>query len=75
MVVKNKLGYNNYEMKYYCDRKKCGKEMQQKDKYTIYIENYNYITKGLYRKNAKRKMWDLCPRCYKMLKRGIEKTE
>lgn len=48
--------------KYKCDR--CGKLMIMKDRYLIKVSQTYDIS---------HQKWDLCPRCYKALERGIEK--
>lgn len=60
MLIKRIHGSNNCIYK--CDR--CGAEISANDKKGIYI-SLTYI------ENPKKK-WDLCPKCYKALERGIE---
>ncbi len=54
---------NKSNSKYICDR--CKKELAGAERISIYAENHNI--------KIKKKKWDFCTRCYRLLKRGVEK--
>lgn len=59
IIYKDNKDKNN--SKYICDR--CKKELTVEDKIAIYAENQ--------KRNVKKKKWDFCLRCYRLLERGV----
>lgn len=56
---------NKENSKYICDR--CKVELTIENKLAIWVETQKN------NRVSKKKKWDFCNRCYRLLKRGIEK--
>lgn len=60
LIEKDKSGQGRSV--FMCDR--CNKHVSRDNRYGIYIQQYKYMPK---------KAYDLCDKCYRAFKRGIEK--
>lgn len=58
-----KVNLDRTKTTYECDR--CGDVMYAQKNYRLYIQKF--------KDRSPKKRWDLCPRCYAMLVKGIEK--